>query len=223
MNAMNNDAVEAEREDIEELLPWYVTGRLASTDKAKIESYLARHPDLSGHLALIRSERDATVRANEAVGPPSTAMLRRLLASLPSNSARNPTAPWLRGILDLFRSNARAAQWAAMALGLLILAQAATIAVLIVHDRTRTYQVASGAPQSEGVVALIGFSDTATAPAMARLLADFDANIVDGPKPGGVYKIRIRTLERSQSAQHALLAKLAERRDLVRFVVPSSD
>src|SRR5262249_51576102 len=159
---------------------------------------LARHPDLSRQLDLIRSERAQTVRANEALGSPSPAMLRHLLASLPARARRTRPVPGLAGFLDLFRPATAGARWAAIALGLVVLGEAAAITMLVVHDRTRTYQVASGPPQGEGVVALIEFSDTATAPAMARLLAEFDAHIVDGPKPGGVYKIRIRTLDTSQ-------------------------
>jgi len=220
---MNDNAVDDGRQEIEKLLPWYVMGTLVSADEAKVESYLARHPDLSRQLDLIRSEREQSVRANEALGSPSPAMLRHLLASLPARARRTRPVPGLAGFLDLFRPATAGARWAAIALGLVVLGEAAAITMLVVHDRTRTYQVASGPPQGEGVVALIEFSDTATAPAMARLLAEFDANIVDGPKPGGVYKIRIRTLDTSQSAQSALFAKLAERRDVIRFVVPSSD
>ena len=93
----------------------------------------------------------------------------------------------------------------------------------VVRSSDQTYRVASGASLADGLSALIAFSDDARAPTIARLLAEFDANIVDGPKPGAVYKIRLRTLDRSQATQDALLSKLAERRDVVRIVLPSTD
>ena len=37
---------EGSREDIELLLPWYVNGTLDAADVAKVEDYLARHPDM---------------------------------------------------------------------------------------------------------------------------------------------------------------------------------
>jgi len=80
---------EIEREEIEMLLPWYVTGKLDRTDAARVESYLARHPRLAAQLDLIRAERDETVLANEALGRPSATALDRLLASLPA------AKPWL--------------------------------------------------------------------------------------------------------------------------------
>ena len=104
-----------------------------------------------------------------------------------------------------------------------MLAQAALITSLLVRSSDQTYQVASGASQADGFSALIAFSDDAKAPTIARLLAEFDANIVDGPKPGGVYKIRLRTLNKSQPTRDELLSKLAERRDVVRIVLPSRD
>ena len=220
---MNDTVADAEREEIEKLLPWYVMGTLTGDDMTRVETFLARHPDLLHQLDLIRAEREQTVGANEALASPSDGMLRRLMNALPApqtSVARRSTA----SVRAFFRTpSARGVQWAAVIAFLLILAQAAVIAGLLVGNGGHSYQEASGPPQNPGVAALVGFSDDATAAAIARLLADFDANIVDGPKPGGVYKIRIRTLERSQRTQRALLARLAEHRDLVRFVLPGRD
>jgi anti-sigma factor RsiW len=217
---MNEDA---EREEIEKLLPWYVTGRLGRAETSKVESYLSQHPDVLTQLELVRVEREETVRANEAIGWPSSGMRDRLMAALPSTRARL-SSRWLSSLVHFFTMpTARRVQWAALVAGLLLLAQAALITSLLVRDGDHTYQVASGASQSHGWSALIAFSDEATASAIARLLVEFDANIVDGPKPGGVYKIRMRALDKSQPTQDALLGKLAERRDVVRIVLPSRD
>ena len=48
------DSREREREEIEMLLPWYVTGRLDRADRARVEGYLARHPDVAAQLDLVR-------------------------------------------------------------------------------------------------------------------------------------------------------------------------
>jgi anti-sigma factor RsiW len=212
-----------EREDIERLLPWYVTGRLGRADTSKVESYLSQHPDMLTQLDLIRAERQETVRANEAIGWPPSSMLDRLMASLPPTLARR-SGRWVPSLVDFFTlPTARGVQWAAFVAALLVLAQAALITSLLVRGSDQTYQVASSASQADGLSALIAFSDDAKAPAIERLLAEFDANIVDGPKPGGVYKIRLRTLDKSRPTQDALLRKLAERRDVVRIVLPSRD
>ena len=105
-------------------------------------------------------------------------------------------------------------------MALLVLAQAAFITILL--TREPTYRLAAGLP-GEGVPALIAFTDDAKAADVAQILTDFHANMVDGPKPGGVYKIRLRILDKSRPARDALLSKLAERRDVVRIVLPSRD
>lgn len=83
---------EREREEIEMLLPWYVTGKLDRADKGRVEAYLARHPHLSTQLDLMRAEREQSVLGNEALGAPPAAALDRLMASLPARNARSRAA-----------------------------------------------------------------------------------------------------------------------------------
>jgi hypothetical protein len=216
---MNEDI---EREEIEKLLPWYVTRRLARADVKRVEGYLRQHPDMLTQLDLIRSEREATVRANEAIGLPSAGIPEQRLASLPAASPRPATARW-RPSLGRFVSMPAASrlQWAALVA--LAAAQAALIAGLLVFGDGTTYRVAAGPPPGDHLSALVAFADEAKAAAIARLLTEFDANIVDGPKPGGVYKIKVRSSDKSRAAQQALLVRLAERRDVIRIVLPSGD
>lgn len=218
---------EIEREEIEMLLPWYATGRLDRNDMAKVERYLARHPQLSQQLEMVRTEQEQTVAANEALGSPSAGAIDRLMASLP---ARPGHAPWragtrfFQGVAAFFTApTAGGIRWAAVAVAALVAIQAAAIATLLLSDRGGTYQTASGQQSGDGVSAHIVFTDDATALAISKLLAEFDANIVDGPKPGGVYTIRLRMEDRSQAAREVLLRRLAERRDIVRAVLPSRD
>jgi anti-sigma factor RsiW len=214
---------DVEREEIEKLLPWYVTGRLGLADTSRVESYLRQHPQMLTHLSLMRAEREETKRANEAIWPP-TGLADRLMASV------SPTRMRLsgRGLLSSFgqffsKPTARGVRWAAVAAGLVVLAQAAVITTLLMRDGDHTYQVAAGASQGNGVAALIAFSDDAKAQDIAQLLAEFDARIVDGPKPGGLYQIRMRSFEKSRRARDALLNRLAGRREVVRTVLPSRD
>src|SRR5262245_64385639 len=76
---------EMERAEIEMLLPWYATGRLDRADMARVESYLARHPQLARQLDLVRDEQEQTVAANEALGWPSAGAIDRLTARLPAS------------------------------------------------------------------------------------------------------------------------------------------
>src|SRR5262245_29534379 len=75
-----------EREEIEMLLPWYVTGRLDPGEAAKVDAYLAAHPDVAGQLQLVRSEREETAAANEAVGTPPMPMTAQVMAAMAAGS-----------------------------------------------------------------------------------------------------------------------------------------
>jgi len=210
---------DSEREEIEKLLPWYVTGRLGLSDSRNVEGYLRQHPDALAQLQLVRGERQEVMRAYEAMGWPHPDMSDRLMASLPE--CATPTSGRLATLGQFFRMPPLLGlQWAALAIALLVLAQAAFITILL--TRAPNYRLAAGSP-GDGVPALIAFSDDAKASDVAQFLTDFNAAIIDGPKSGGVYKIRLRVLDKSKPVRDALLSKLAERRDIVRIVLPSRD
>jgi anti-sigma factor RsiW len=218
----------AEREEIEMLLPWYVSGRLDANDRARVESHLARDAGLRHQLELVRAERQEAIAANEALRTPSAGALDRLMAALPerppSLADRVGLSAIYRTVADFFAApSVRGVRFAAVAAALLLLAQAAVITTLLVRGDGATYHTASGQSGDAGVSALVVFAEDARLPAISRVLADLDATIVDGPKPGGVYKVRIRTSDRSDAARDALLRRLAEHRDVVRSVLPAGD
>lgn len=224
---MSASTEDTEREEIEMLLPWYVTGKLEASDLARVEAYLAAHPDAARQLDLARDERDETVAANEALPAPAAGLADRIMAELP---AARPGRAALRAVKDgLHRFLALivapppgALRWAAVAAVVLVAVQAVAIATLI-GQRQGAYQAASGRQTGDGVAFLVAFADGATAAAISQLLAELDASIVDGPKAGGVYKIVLRTEDRSPAAHEALMRRLAERSDVVRGVLPSKD
>jgi len=225
---MNAQSLEdAEREEIEMLLPWYVTGRLDPADLVRVEAYLAAHPHVARQLDLARSERDETVAANEALGFPPAAATERLMATLPAArpgwAALRAVKGALQQVGDLFVApTANAVRWAAVAAAVLLAVQAVAI-VTLTSERSGTYQTASGGQAGGGIAVLVTFADDAKATAISQLLSELDASVVDGPKAGGVYKIRLRTEDRSQAAREALVRRLAARRDIVRAVLPSRD
>jgi anti-sigma factor RsiW len=225
MNELSRGDIE--REEIEMLLPWYVTGRLDAADLAKMEAYLAAHPEVARQLDLARTERDETVAANEALGLPSAGATARLMASLPAARPGWAAMRALRGGLQqvgdlLAAPTANAVRWAALAAAVLIAVQGIAI-VSLLNERAGTYQTASGGQSGDGIALLVTFADDAKATAISQLLTDLDGSIVDGPKAGGVYKIRLRTEDRSPAGREALTRRLAERRDIVRAVLPSRD
>src|SRR5919109_1719958 len=94
-----------EPQDVEELLPWYVTGRVSREEARGIEAALKTMPDLAGKLAQVQREREAVARASETVEPAPPETLQRLLQQVettrqtraPRIEARGATGEWLKG------------------------------------------------------------------------------------------------------------------------------
>lgn len=218
----------SEREQIEMLLPWYVGGTLDATDRDRVERYLAAHPEVRRQLDLIREERHETILANEALPTPSALALERLMASLPVRRpgllGRLLASEGSRAVAELFTlPTPRAVRYAAYAAACLLLVQSLAITALLVEGNGGGYQTAAGKDGGEGLSFFVAFTDTASTADLTRLLQDFDARIVDGPKPGGIYRVKVRISDRSPVAADAMQRQLAERRDVVRLVLPAKE
>lgn len=225
MTEHNGKGPASERDDIETLLPWYATGKLGAAERARVDRYLAAHPDAATQLAGLRDELDAFVIDNEAESGPAGGALARLMESAGAEPRRWPG--W-------FEASAGAVgRWiemlspgqlglAAMAAALVVVLQAAAIGGLLL-DRPDgvTYETASGprdAAPATGTFALVSFVPGASATAITDLLLASGAAIADGPKPGGLYRVRLSTEPLDEAAARARLATLGARRDIVAFV-----
>lgn len=220
-NAISPD----ERHEVELLLPWYEEGRLDEMDMRRVEAALAADPALQDQLALIREERLTVIETNEASGAPRAGALDRLMASIEAESgperAPSPGQGWLSRLLGA--PVPPGLQWAGAAAAVLIVLQAAALGYLASTDMNSgaRYETASGpagAP-AEGSYAHVRFADQATAAQIAEFLADMDMDIVDGPKPGGVYILRISERVLSEGERDALLKKLADNQMLIQMAV----
>jgi len=187
----------SERDEIEALLPWYVTGRLDARERVRVERYVREHPEVETHLALAREESDATVASNQAVPLPGSETLDRLRASIAAAPRRqsvgavfgqltNRFSDWIAGLAP-----PQLALAAAVA-ALLVMLQAAAIGALVLERAgAPTYQTAGGEQTTEkGFELLVGFADTATMGDIAALLKRLDAVVIDGPK-AGLYRLRL--------------------------------
>ncbi len=213
----------SEREEIEMLLPWYMTGRLDEADMARVEAYLEQHPDVHHQLALIAEEQTATIEGNEAIQP--------RLASAVSLLARTETPAsvvksWFAGLIDGVKSlfeapTPGAVRWAAAAAVVIICLQAAALGTLLTQDTGGGgYQTASrpGVEADHGAVALIAFTDKAAVAEITRILADNRLRVVDGPLPGGFYSVRFEDNATGDEQRKRFDAILA-RKDLIRAVM----
>jgi hypothetical protein len=241
--AMSNTDKLSEREEIEALLPWFVTGKLDSADVKKVAAYLAAHADmdaeLARRLALIREEQAETQAAHETLKEAPAGAFGRFMQSMEkaapqtrSMKRRRALAGRLsevwRGFAELFEAPSPAAvRWAAVAVVTVLTIQSVIIATLAIrpgHEggagAGNDYRLAGGTkPSAKGGAAfLVTFARSATARQITTFLTEFDAVIVDGPKPGGMYRVIVR---RKTLSPDVLLKRFSERRDMVELVLPA--
>ena len=212
-----------EAEEIEAMLPWLVAGTLTRAEAARVTRYLETHPEAAAHVALARDEREAAIAGNEMIGAPSSANLDRLMAAV-ANSAQartisvpSPASVWekVAGFIGSF--SPKAIGFAAAAAALVLVAQAATIGLLVKGDPGSGYQTASGGPAvaADGVQALVVLQPGVTGGTLTGALMELKATMIDGPKAGGIYRLRIAS-DKADAA--SAIAKAKARSDIFSFV-----
>lgn len=210
-------------DEIEMLLPFYVTGRLDPDDAGKVDERIGQFPDIENVLSLIREERQGAVAANKAVAAVPVVDFERVARAIAANpvrtaSAAEPMLDWIRRWLEVPVSRPRA--WLGAATALLIVAQSAGIALLVATRYPPTLTVASGGPQApgSGTTAVVRFADGATTLAVASTLAELGMTIVDGPKSGDLFRVRLGADEMTDAARSHAIDQLRSRSDVVKFV-----
>jgi anti-sigma-K factor RskA len=181
-----------EPQNVEELLPWYVTGRVSREEAKGIEAALKTMPDLADKLTQVQREREAVARAAEAIEPAPPESLQRLLQQVET------TRQWRVPRID---NQANAGGWIKSALGRSGVWQAAFAAacVAIVALGVRLYDppapsefgVAGNISGAGGATLLVTFQPGATAADISTLLTGMRATMVDGPRADGAYVVQI--------------------------------
>jgi hypothetical protein len=192
MNQIENTA--AQHQEIGELLPWFVNGRLSETDRQRVDAHLRVCGACSEELAAQRRiyaamSLDAGVERMPMAG---LNRLRRRIESLdeafpapaaPDEAARSAPAgsSWRQ------RRSAIAASIAMTAVGVL--------AALLwsQHERRMApanyYTVTTAAPQPANTAIRAVFVPTVTLSELQELLDDAHLRIVSGPTEAGVYSL----------------------------------
>jgi anti-sigma-K factor RskA len=183
--------------EIETLLPWYAAGTLRRRDRQRVEDALRYDPALARHADLVREELAETISFNESLGVPSARCLDRLMAAIDAettaarkrNSARAVAAQFSSFIAGFSpRTLAVAASFAVAAIAL-----QAFLLVSMATKPQAPFETASVNPTvtGHGTFAMVRFAREASAGEITRFLEEYQATLVDGPKPGGFYRVRI--------------------------------
>ena len=219
---------EIDREEIEALLPWHAAGTLSRRDAQRVETALERDQDLARQFELVREELGETIHLNETLGAPSARAMEKLFAGIEAEPQRRPRrsfdlAAYIGERLSVF--SPRTLAWSATAAVLAIVLQAGLLAGLYMgepgNETPAAYRTASAPTRSfapAGSYALIGFTAQASAADVTKFLEAHKAAIVDGPKPGGLYRIRIAQAALPKNDLAAIVKQMQDETKIVRFV-----
>jgi len=216
---------EENRTDIELLLPWHVTGKLSAADAARVAEALASDPALQRQADLIRQEIEGITALNKAIAAPGADTTRRFMELIEKDSGPARTAR--RGFLaqvwqafvDLMQPQVR---WVAAAAAIVLLVQGLAIAALLVEQQSGIYRTASGPARSEvpGTLVLVRFAEGASMANIATILSDLGITIVDGPKAGGLFTLRLGAATMLPTERDKKIGELKSHASIVSFVAP---
>lgn len=219
----NESEILSEADEIAAMLPWYVSGRIGEADRAKVEAYAKGHPEVYSQIALAREEADAIFAENQEIAPPKNGLdkLRARLAASPSarlSAAKASVIDRLGEMLAALAPRQLAYGALTAALALAVLAASAG-SLLMGRPGTGGYETATGpkAAADKGTFALVAFQPAAPTGTLSAFLAENKLTIVEGPKAGGIFVVRVSEEALSQEALAAQLTKLKSRSDLISF------
>jgi anti-sigma-K factor RskA len=199
-----------EPQDVEELLPWYVTGRVSREEARGIEAALKTMPDLADKLAQVQREREGVARAAEAVEPAPPETLQRLLQQVETTRQSRGSrverggepGGWLTTALS--RNWIWQAAFAVACVAVVALAMRLSGPAVAPDDLEASITgVTAGTPLS------VTFQPDAAAGQIGSLLTQLNAEVVSGPTADGTYVVRVPATQPDEvkTAIDALLSR----------------
>ncbi|WP_020591320.1 anti-sigma factor family protein [Kiloniella laminariae] len=195
------------RQDLEQLLPFYVNGSLSPEETNRVEQALAEDPALQEEIDFLKHLRDE-VKDLELGNSPGEFGLRRLQKALKEEQKQRNSAETSSG--TVVPLSIRGWRLAAIAACLLLLLQ--TAVTLPMWNRSGDDLIAAGggtAAQLGGQIITVTFVPEASEENIRNLLLAVDASIVAGPSALGVYRLSVAR------DSEAVVEKLLAHRNLV--------
>ena len=214
-----------EREEIEMLLPWYVTGKLDETDRVRVEAWLKSAPERASQLELVHAEQVESLRSNDAIRAPASMSIERTAVAV-SVQGSTGSGAWTAAVArlrELFAAPTHSLmRRSALAAAAVILLQAGVVGYLVSERQGATY-LPAGVPSiaKPGAYALVRFADTASAKDIAAALSELGMSVVDGPRQGALFRLRIGDAAMSETDRETLIDTLRRRTGLIVLVTPS--
>jgi hypothetical protein len=177
---------------------------------------------VASQLDLVRAERESAAAGNAIYASRPARSFDRVAAMIgktpaqPARAARSPLH-WIKRLFALPSSPALGFVGAAAAI--VILLQAATIGTLVVTHYPGIFTSAGGPGTVDaGTTVFVRFADDASAAAIADALSALGVKIIDGPRGGKLFTVRIGPKTMGESDRERMIAALKARSDVIVFV-----
>jgi anti-sigma factor RsiW len=190
-------------DEAEELLPWYVTGRLDQIDRERVEKHLTDCASCQAQLRLERRLADEYRAYSPQVEASWMRLRKRIEPTLPKRAPARPATAFG------WRSWSRPAVAMAMAAQLAIVALTAGTVRYFAHPDA-AYRALGSAPVSASANAVVMFQPETKEEQLRRLLNASGAELVGGPTDADAYVLHIAPAGRS-----AALTELRARPEVV--------
>ena len=221
-----SDYTAAEHQDVGELLPWFVNGRLSEADRQRVDAHVRLCKVCSDELAAQRRVY-GVMSADAGVERMPMAGLNRLRLRIESldDAGPAPAAPEEASRSEVPAGSGWRQRRSAIAASIAMTAVGALAALLWnQHERriapANYYTVTTTVPQPATTAIRAVFAPTVTLSELQKLLDDAHLKIVSGPTEAGVYSL---AMSASPSVDWSLRRLRAN--EVVRFaesVVPAS-
>ena len=227
MTTKEDDALQ--RVQIEQLLPWHAAGTLNRRDAQMVERALESDANLALQYDLARQELSETIHLNETLGAPSSRAMEKLMAGIAAEPAvasapsRFSLSRWVSERVGSLSPATLA--WSTAAAALVIALQAGFLAGMVLQDRggARFETASTGGPATvgQGRFALMGFNPQASAADVTRFLEANKLSIADGPRAGGLFRVRVADPSVPQEDAARILERLRGETAIVQLVLPT--
>jgi anti-sigma-K factor RskA len=220
MTTLNKEA--PERQDLEALLPWHAAGTLARHDSERVERALVNDRDLALQYDLVREELNETIHLNELLGAPSSRCMEKLFAAIEAEGVKAPVRRSFdfAGRISEFMSgfSARTLAWSASAAVVAIVAQAAVLTTVAIKDQGPAGFEPASYRSIEDALVVIRFVPQATLGDITKFLDAHHAAVVDGPKKGQLYSIRLPVSGTDKPQMAKFVQRMQAESKIVEFI-----
>lgn len=215
----------SEKESLIALLPFYLSGEIGKLEARQVEAWLRTDPQAPAILEKISEERHVNAISNEALRAPTNGLARLLadVAVTPQEKTLQAEGANLLGWLKetaLAPLKAAPTELAWAVCGLLMLVTVGQSYVLYQGPGAPTkpgYELAGGAQYQVLSTAVVKFVDDASMGAIADVLDEAGAVMIDGPTASGQFTIGFIAREGAPAVSERLKA-LKNAEGLIAFI-----